>query len=180
MLDLIILIVLFAGIITGLRRGFIVQIMHFVGFFIALIVAYINYKKLADVFVYWVPYPGFSENAPSILGLDNIDVDQTFYRALAFVVIFFIVKIVFQILASMFNFIAYLPVLNTMNRFLGMILGFVEFYILLFIALYILALVPLAQIQSLMSGSIFAGLIVEHTPILTNMLQNWWYIYTSN
>ena len=48
MLDLIILVVLLAGIGVGAKRGFIVQMMHIVGFVVALIVAYIYYKPLAQ------------------------------------------------------------------------------------------------------------------------------------
>ena len=178
MLDLLIIIIMASGIIVGLKRGLIVQMMHLFGFFIALIVAYINYKSLAQLFVLWVPYPGFAENAPSVLGLDSIDVDASFYQALAFAIIFFATKIVLQIIASIFDFIAYLPVLNSLNRLLGAVFGFVEFYILMFISLYILALVPIESIQSMLGRSIFTGLILEHTPVITNLFQNWWYIYT--
>ena len=48
MLDLIILVVLLAGLIVGAKRGFIVQMMHIVSFIVALIVAYIYYKPLAQ------------------------------------------------------------------------------------------------------------------------------------
>ena len=178
MLDLIILIIMASGIIVGLKRGLIVQLMHVLGFFIALIVAYINYKPLAQFFVLWIPYPGFAENAPSVLGLDSIDVDRSFYQALAFALLFFATKLVLQIIASIFDFIAYLPVLNSLNRFLGAIFGFVEFYILMFIALYILALVPIASIQAMLERSLFTSLILEHTPVITKLFQNWWYIYT--
>ena len=57
MLDLIILILLIAGFVTGARRGLIVQLIHMVGFIIALIVAYTYYKPLADKFVLWIPFP---------------------------------------------------------------------------------------------------------------------------
>ena len=179
MLDLIILIVLFSGLIVGIKRGLIVQLMHLFGFLIALIVAIIYYKPLAQLFVLWVPYPGFAENATSVLGLDRVDTDATFYRALAFGLIFFAAKIVLQIVASIFDFIAYLPVLKQLNRFLGAILGFVEFYILLFIALYLFALLPVERVQALLDRSLFTGLILEHTPIITSLFQNWWYIYTN-
>lgn len=179
MLDLIILIVLISGFIVGIKRGLIVQLMHLFGFFVALIVAYIYYKPLAQLFVLWVPYPGFAENATSVLGLDRVDTDATFYRALAFGLIFFATKLIWQIIASIFDFISYLPVLKQLNRFLGAIFGFVEFYILLFIALYLFALLPLETVQTLFDRSLFAGLILEHTPIITRMFQNWWYIYTT-
>ena len=82
-----------------------------------------------------------------------------------------------QIVASIFDFIAYLPVLGTVNRWLGALFGMIENYLIMFILLYILALLPVASIQSLMSKSLLSGLILEHTPIITSMFQNWWYIY---
>ena len=58
MLDLLIIFLLLGGLITGFRRGFIVQIIHMTGFIVALIVAYLYYKQLAEKFVLWIPYPG--------------------------------------------------------------------------------------------------------------------------
>lgn len=177
MLDLLILIVLFAGLIVGVKRGLIVQLMHIVSFVVALIVAYIYYKPLAEKFVFWVPYPGVTDTGSLGVVIDSLDLDRTFYRVIAFAVIFFVVKFTLQIVASIFDFIAYLPVLKSLNRILGALFGLIENYLLLFIVLYVLALLPIAMIQNLMSKSLLSGLILEHTPIVTKMFQNWWYIY---
>ncbi len=162
MLDLIILVVLLAGIGVGAKRGFIVQMMHIVSFIVALIVAYIYYKPLAQKFVFWVPYPGVTESGNLGVMIDRLDLD---------------VKITLQIVASIFDFIAYLPVLETVNRWLGALLGIIENYLIMFILLYVCALLPVELIQNLMSKSLLSGLILEHTPIITKMFQNWWYIY---
>ncbi len=177
MLDILLIIIFIASLLVGLKRGFIVQAIHLTSFFIALIVAYIYYKPLAEKFVLWVPYPGFSEDASMTLILDTLDVDRTFYRIIAFAVIFFAVKIALQILGSVFDFLTYLPILNSINRLLGAGLCFIEFYFLLFIAMYVLAMVPIETVQSFMGSSIIANLMLEHTPILTGMFQDWWYIY---
>lgn len=177
MLDLIILIVLAAGLVIGLKRGFIVQVLHLTSFIIALIVAYIYYKPLAQKFVLWVPYPGVTDAGSLSIVIDSLDLDRTFYRVLAFAIIFFVVKFTLQIVTSIFDFLAYLPVLKSVNKLLGAVLGFVEHYLLLFIALYVLVLLPIETIQNLMSKSLLAKLILEHTPIITSMFQNWWYIY---
>ncbi|WP_025114525.1 CvpA family protein [Lysinibacillus fusiformis] len=177
MLDLIILVVLLAGIGVGAKRGFIVQMMHIVSFIVALIVAYIYYKPLAQKFVFWVPYPGVTETGSLGVVIDSLDLDRTFYRVIAFAVIFFAVKITLQIVASIFDFIAYLPVLNTVNRWLGALFGMIENYLIMFILLYVCALLPIDSIQNLMSKSLLSGLILEHTPVITKMFQNWWYIY---
>ncbi len=178
MLDIILLIIFAASLIVGIKRGFIVQVIHLASFIIATIVALLYYKPLAEKFVLWVPYPGVTEGAKMTLAIDTLDVDRTFYRIIAFAVIFFAVKIALQIVASIFDFITYLPILNSINRVLGAVLSFVEFYFILFILLYVVALLPIASIQNLLDSSIIAGLMLEHTPIITNLFQHWWYIYT--
>lgn len=178
MLDIILLFIFIASLVVGAKRGFIVQAIHIGSFFIALIVAYIYYKPLAQKFVFWIPYPGFTENNTATLILDSLDVDRTFYRVIAFAVIFFVVKIAIQIVGSMFDFLAYLPVLGSINRLLGAILCFIEFYIIIFIGLYVIALLPLENVQIVLRKSIITGMMLENTPILTSMFQNWWYIYS--
>ena len=178
MLDLLILIILIVGILVGGRRGFVVQAIHMLGFIIATIVAWIYYKPLAQHFLLWIPYPGFAANTTSTLGLDGLDIDRTFYRVIAFAVIFFATKIVVQIIGSMLDFLKYLPVLGSLNRILGAVLGLLECYFLLFIALYVLALLPIEGLQAKLNGSIFTSFMLEHTPFLSSLFQNWWYIYS--
>lgn len=178
MLDIILIIIFAASLIVGIKRGFIVQAIHLLSFFIALLVAYTYYKPLAEKFVLWIPYPGISEDASMTLLIDALDVDRTFYRIIAFAVIFFTVKIALQIVGSIFDFLTYLPILSSINRLLGALLCFVEFYIILFIVMYVLALLPVESVQNLMGSSIIVGFMLEHTPILTEVFQKWWYIYT--
>lgn len=178
MIDLLILLLLVAGIIAGARRGLVVQAIHMFGFVLAIIVAVIYYKPLAQQFLFWIPYPGFTNEITAALSLDGVDVDRTFYRVIAFAVIFYAVKILMQIIASMLDFLRYVPVLGGLNRLLGAVLGFIEAYFLIFIVLYVIALLPIAGIQQRVDSSILAGIMLEHTPIISSMFQNWWYIYT--
>lgn len=177
MLDLFILVVFIISLIIGAKRGLVVQLIHIGSFLIALIVAVVYYKPLADKFVLWIPYPGFTEGSTMTLVLDSLDVDRTFYRVFAFALIFFVVKIALQILGSMFDFLTYLPVFSSLNYVLGAVLGFIEAYMLLFIGLYVIALLPIDSIQSIVDGSFITGLMLEHTPIITKLFQDWWYIY---
>src|SRR4051794_38257182 len=107
MLDLIIVILLLGGLVTGYRRGLVVQLIHMTGFIIALIVAYAYYKQLADKFVLWIPYPGVTAGSQISFAVDKLDLDGTFYRLLAFVLIFLVVKFGLQLIASMFDFLKY-------------------------------------------------------------------------
>ncbi|WP_203246730.1 CvpA family protein [Sporosarcina beigongshangi] len=177
MLDLLILILLFGGLVTGFRRGLIVQIIHMTGFIIALVVAFTYYKQLAEKFVLWIPYPGVTAGSKLSMTVEQLDLDSTFYRLLAFVLIFLVVKFALQLIASMFDFLKYLPVLGFIARFTGALFGFIEFYILIFLVLYLLAMVPVDFLQALLSKSMLAKTMFEHTPVLSETVKNWWFIY---
>ncbi|MCW1929226.1 CvpA family protein [Bhargavaea beijingensis] len=177
MLDLIILIVLLAGLVAGYKRGLIVQLLHMTSIIIALIVAWKYYKPLAEKFVLWIPYPAVEAGNSLRISFGSIDFDETFYRLLAFVFIFLTVKLVLHLIASALDFLKYLPVLGSVNSFAGAALGFLEFYLILFFILYIVAMVPVAAVQSMIDSSLFSGAILKHTPIISEMVKNWWYIY---
>ncbi|MDS9471678.1 CvpA family protein [Sporosarcina pasteurii] len=177
MLDLLILLLFLGGLITGFRRGLIVQAIHMTGFIIALIIAYLYYKDLSEKFVLWIPYPGVTADSKLSFSVGELDLDITFYRLLAFVLIFIVVKFGLQLIASMFDFLKYLPVLGFLARLSGAVLGLVEFYIAIFLILYVAYLLPIDFIQAIIQKSIIASAMFEHTPLLSEKVKNWWYIY---
>lgn len=179
MLDLLIIFLLFGGLVTGFRRGLIVQIIHMTGFIIALVVAYSYYKQLAEKFVLWIPYPGVTAGSKLSVTVEHLDLDGTFYQLLAFVLIFLVVKFGLQLIASMFDFLKYLPVLGFLARITGALFGFIEFYILMFLVLYLLAMLPIEFIQERINDSLLAKSMFEHTPLLSETVKKWWYIYTN-
>lgn len=177
MVDIILLIVLVGGIIVGAKRGLIVQLIHMVGFVIALIVAFTYYKPLAEKFVLWVPFPAITADSQLSFAVETLDLDQTFYRIIAFALIFFIVKFALQIVASMFDFLKFLPILGPISSILGAILGFVEVFFLVFVFVYVLALLPVEFLQAAIASSALANFILENTPFLSEAVKDWWYIY---
>jgi uncharacterized membrane protein required for colicin V production len=177
MLDIILIILLLGGIIVGAKRGFVLQLIHMVGFVITFIVAYLYYKPLAEYFVLWIPYPTVDSDSRFTIAIDQLDLDQTFYQLFAFALIFFAVKFGLQLIASMFDFLKYLPVLGFLSKILGAVLGFIETYLILFIFLYVFALFPLDAIQTQLENSGIAQGILENTPFFSEKVKEWWYIY---
>lgn len=175
MISIIILLVLIFGFFMGLKRGFILQLMHLVGFIISFIVASIYFRKLASYLALWIPYPELESEKIWAVFLNSMPLENAFYNAIAFAVIFFATKIVLQIIASMLDFVASIPVLRPINKILGAVLGFVEVYVITFIILFILALLPLETIQVKINSSFLATLIVEHTPILSETVKKLWF-----
>ncbi|WP_060669393.1 CvpA family protein [Oceanobacillus caeni] len=53
----------------------------------------------------------------------------------------------------MLDFVASIPVINSVNKLLGAVLGFIEVYLIAFIILYILALTPVETVQGWITGS---------------------------
>lgn len=178
MLDILILILLLGGLITGFKRGLLVQVLHMTGFIISFIVAYAYYKQLAEKFVLWIPYPGVTAESQLSWSFGELDLDQTFYRLLAFILIFFVVKILLQLIVSMFDFLKHLPILGFISRFFGAALGFIEFYVIILLLVGMIALLPIEFIQNRIDSSILAKTMFEHTPIISEAVKNWWYVYT--
>ncbi|KAB2338776.1 CvpA family protein [Cytobacillus depressus] len=180
MLDLAIIILLIMGFFIGLKRGFILQIIHIVGFVIAFIVAHMYFEKLAPKLTLWVPYPNLQSNSTIRMLFDQTNLEDAYYRAIAFVVIFFAVKIVLHMIGSMLDFVANFPILKPLNIWAGGILGFVEIYLIIFILLYIAALVPVDIIQNALNNSFMAKGIVENTPVISNLIKEMWIEYIAS
>lgn len=178
MLDILILFLLVGGLITGFRRGLLVQVLHMTGFIVSFIVAYAYYKQLADKFVLWIPYPGVTAESKLSWSFGQLDLDETFYRLLAFILIFFVVKFLLQLFVSMFDFLKHLPVLGFISRFFGAALGFVEFYIIILLLISFLALLPVDLVQKLLDSSLLSKTMFEHTPVISDKVKEWWYVYT--
>ncbi|MFC4711821.1 CvpA family protein [Planococcus dechangensis] len=177
MLDLILLVLLLAGLLIGFKRGLVLQFFHMVGFVVALIVAYTYFRPLAENFVLWVPYPTVDDSSRFAIAVEQLNLDETFYQLLAFALIFFVVKFLLMLIASMFDFVKYIPVLGFLSRILGAVLGFIEAYVLLFFAVYVFALLPIDAIQNQLENSRIARALLEHTPYFSEKVKEWWYIY---
>lgn len=175
MLNLAIIIILLIGFIVGFKRGFILQLIHLTSFIISFIIAYVYYEELAPKLTLWVPYPQFSSNSTMKLFFEQTNLDDVYYRAIAFVIIFFAVKILLHIIGSMLDFVAHLPVLKQLNIWAGGILGLVEVYLILFLLLYIVALLPIDSIQTALNDSVMAKGIVKHTPVFSEQIKDMWF-----
>lgn len=175
MVTLLILLGLIFGLLMGIRRGFILQVVHLTGFIISLIVATIYYKKLAEHLALWIPYPDIGNDSLWAVFLNTMPLETAFYNAIAFAIIFFAAKIILQVIATMLDFVANFPVLRKINKWLGALLGFIEMYVLIFIILFILALAPIESIQLKIEQSFLAKLIIEHTPILSSAVKSLWF-----
>lgn len=177
MIDLLLVILLVSGLITGFKRGLVVQVIHMLGLFISIFVAYKYYKPLAEKLVLWIPYPGATAGETLSWTFDHLDLDMTFYRLIAFIFIFVASKLVLQLIGSGVDFLKHLPILGFVSRLVGAGLGFIEFYLILVFLLSVIVLLPIDMIQKLLSDSILAKAMFEHTPFISSAMKDWWFVY---
>lgn len=175
MLTFILLFILLSGVFIGLRRGFILQVLHLTGFIIAFVIAARYYSPLASKLEMWIPYPNLLEGSEWGVFLASFPLEAAFYNAIAFGTIFFITKIILQIIATMLDFIADLPFIRFINGGLGALLGFLEAYLLTFIILFIVALAPIPFIQTMIDQSSLATFMIEKTPVLSEKMMTYWF-----
>lgn len=174
MVSLIIFVLLILGLLIGLKRGFILQLFHLIGFIVSFIIATMYFGKLSPHLALWIPYPELGTDNAWAVFVQSLPLEKGFYNAISFAIIFFAVKIILQIIASMLDFVASMPILNSFNKILGAALGFLEIYLILFIILFILALTPITTIQNAIDNSFLALFIIDHTPFLSKILADLW------
>jgi uncharacterized membrane protein required for colicin V production len=180
MLDIGILLLFIIGLFMGIRRGFILQLIHMVGFIAAIIIASLYFDELAPKLTLWIPFPSMDQESTFPLIFHTTHLDSAFYRAIAFAIIFFAVIIVFKLIGSALDFLAQIPVVKQLNTIGGGLLGLIEMYLIVFILLYVAALIPIQTVQSALNGSFLANIIIHYTPVFSDQVQHWWIEYNKN
>src|SRR5690625_6158152 len=94
MLTIIIIVLILFGFLRGLKRGFILQFFHLLGFIIAFIVARMYYSKLSSLLQLWIPYPDLTSDGNLATILQSLPLETGFYNAISFAIIFFAVKVI--------------------------------------------------------------------------------------
>ncbi|EIT85416.1 Colicin V production protein [Fictibacillus macauensis ZFHKF-1] len=173
MLNLVIIILLVGGFLIGLRRGLIMQAVHLVGFIAAYVVAYLYFRDLAPHLKLWIPYPISDESSLSNV-INNMPIEDVYYNAIAFLLLFIATKIVLHIIGSMLNFLAELPILRTINRWLGGVLGFIEVYLIVFLLLFVASLIPSGGVHDTYEKSSVGKAIVQNTPVFSDKVKELW------
>ncbi|UUI04346.1 CvpA family protein [Oceanobacillus jeddahense] len=155
-LTLIISLILIGGFFIGLRQGFVLQFVNITGFIVSLVIASLFFNDVAPHLT-WIPYPG--ESGSYVAGI--------YYQAIAFLILLIGTKILWNILGSILNALANLPLISFVNRWIGGAFGFVKIYLVLFLFLNLAALVPMASLQQAVSDSTLAQTMLQHTPVLS-------------
>ena len=173
--DLIIVIFLILGAIVGFKNGAIKEGTKFIGFFAIVIISFLLKDKLMVVLYENLPFFNFFG---FIRGLDSINV--LLYQLISFLIIFLALLFVLRVLIVITGFIEWIlkmtVFLSIPSKFLGIIVGVVEYYIYIFIALYILS-IPIFNLTFIKESKLGNDILVK-TPVLSSMIDNTVSVYS--
>ncbi|MEG0137901.1 MAG: CvpA family protein [Bacilli bacterium] len=163
--DIIILIIIGFGALVGFKRGFIRQLVSFFGFFLSVILAFSFKGMLSQILFRILPF--FTFKGP-LAGVSVLNI--LFYEVLSFLILLVVFLSLLQILIYISKILERIIKLTLIfilpSKIGGMILGAIENYVVVFVALYILSF-PMTNIDFL-KGSTLKTKILHNTPLLSN------------
>lgn len=170
MVDIIIALLIIAGGYLGYKRGLIMQIFYLGTIVIGYVVSMLFSSRLAYLFTSLIPIPAdVTEGLEGIY--QGLNIPTAYYRIISFVVLFIVIRLIIQILASALGVVRKLPLIKTTDRILGGILGLVEMYLIIFVVLYFVTVLPLPEWKvAIFTDSTLPDYIIQNTPILSKEL----------
>lgn len=167
--DVVIILVILAFGVFGFKRGFFKELVSSIGFILVVVLAFFL-KNHISVFMYEnLPFFKFGGIFKGVTVL-NIFI----YEIIAFLIILAILLFLFKFVLFASKLIETIlnmtVILAIPSKILGCLLGLVEGFVVVFIALYVLNL-PVFD-QNILIGSKFKNNILNSTPILSNFVSN--------
>jgi len=165
LVDVIIIISLGFGAVLGFKRGAIRTGVSFIGLVLAIILASVLRQPVASFMFEHLPFLDFFGAFKGATVLNIL-----FYEVIAFFIVFAILLVGVRLLSFVANTIEkaldFTIVLGIPSKIIGIVVGFIETYIYVFIILYVLAL-PMFNLGFIHDAKL-GNKVLNNTPILTN------------
>ena len=168
LVDIIIILVIICGAIVGFKRGVVKQAVMTIGMILVVVLSFLL-KNPLSVFLYQrLPFLSFGI-------LEDYTVFNV-YEFISFLIIYCLLSIVLFLLIKASSiiekFFKATVILAIPSKILGLILGAIEYYVIVFIVLFILSgpiffSEKFHQIKPV-SESKIGGYMLKHTPILSH------------
>lgn len=165
--DAIIILIILLGGVVGFKRGFTKQLVRAVGFILVVVLAF-KFKNSVSIFLYQnLPFFNFGGVFAGVSVLNIL-----IYELIAFLAVLAILIVALRmilIVTGLFETILnFTIVLGFISKILGAIVGVIEYFVIVFIGLYILSL-PFFNI-GIIKESKYEDSILNNTPILSRYI----------
>lgn len=167
--DAIIITILIIGVLGGMSRGLIKQVVLLIGLVVCVIFAFYLRTPIATFMYEYLPFFKFGG---LFSGVSIINI--LLYELIAFLVVFSILYLVLRILLKITGIIEKILdatiILGFFSKIGGGIIGFIEAYIIVFIFLFICSQ-PFIRVTGLDSSKV-GNFILDSTPIMSPAIKD--------
>lgn len=167
-IDILIIVVLILFAILGFHRGVIKSLIILLGFIIVIILSYTLKNYIGDFFVLNLPFVKFGRFLAGVQALNVI-----MYQVIAFIILLILFGLVYRFLvlaSGIFEKILRVTIiLGIPSKLLGLLVGFLEGYLVVYIGLFILSQ-PFLKME-LLSESRYAEKVLNNSPVISNVAE---------
>ena len=161
-------IILIFGV-GGLKNGFFKQTVITIGTILLFVVSYYLKDFVADFLSYNLPFFDFGGDMTGLVSLNII-----MYQLIGFILVFVVLSVIFGIIVKITGIfekiLKFTIILGIPSKILGFLLGLVEGYVVVFIALFFLHQ-PIVDVKVL-GESKFMNPILSSSPVLSNVVSD--------
>jgi len=171
LLSLGILLILGFGFHRGYRRGLVLQVLTTVGYLIVWLIARVGARPLATGLGQFVGSLSLNSSASAVTASQS---SSFFLNGIAFSAILTVGYFVVRRVSYVLNKVTWLPVIHQVNSLAGGLINLVIRYVIIFLILNLLILLPNTSFQQSYHASPVAQWIVKQTPVLSKQVLQWW------
>ena len=162
--DAIIILIILLGGVVGFKEGVIKKTTSIVGLVLVVVLSFMLKNHLSVLFYENLPFLNLWGAFKGIQVLNIV-----FYEMLAFVIIASVLTIVYRVLLGLTGIIEKLlkatVILSIPSKLLGLVVGLLEYYIWIYLVLFVLTL-PVFNVSEIYESKIATSMITK-TPILS-------------
>lgn len=166
--DVIIILIIISGLCLGFKRGLTKELVCFAKFALAIVIAFLFKNPLSKLMYEHLPFFEFGGLIKGVTALNIL-----LYEFIAFLLVLGIVMVIFKILllaTTIFEKILNTTVILSLpSKILGMIIGGIHYYLIVFILLFVVSL-PVFKFNDQLNDSKLKDAIIYKTPILSNLV----------
>lgn len=168
-IDILIILVILSFGVTGLKNGFFKQTVLTIGTILVFVLSYKFKDYIANFLSYHLPFFNF---AGPFEGLTTINI--ILYQMISFIFVFLLLTSVLVVLLKVTGvfekILKFTIVLGIPSKILGFIVGLIEGYVVVFIALFFLSQ-PAVNIN-IINESKLKPVILNSSPVLSKVVKN--------
>ncbi len=168
--DILIMVFIIVGGLVGFRQGFTRSLVNFIGVTLVIVFAFLLKNPVSEILMKTLPFFPFGGFIKGVTVLNIV-----LYEVIAFAFMFSVLMIVLKILAkttSVFEkALSFTIVLGFPSKLLGLIIGIIKNYIIVFFVMYFLAMPNFSEV-SIVNNSKLKDPILRNTPLLSQVANN--------